>query len=80
MFRSDYDTGVFHAKGYIFQKEEIYRIIIGGSNMTLNALTRNRERDTKIVSTQQGELVKDILCEFEELWYRIMLNLLKIIN
>lgn len=52
MFRSDYDTGVFHAKGYIFQKEEIYRIIIGGSNMTLNALTRNRERDTKIVSTQ----------------------------
>lgn len=68
MFRSDYDNGGFHTKGYIFQKEEIYRIIIGSSNMTLNALTRNREWNTKIVSTQQGELVKDVLEEFEELW------------
>ena len=42
----------FHTKGYIFRKEEIYRIIVGSSNMTLDALTRNREWNSKIVSTE----------------------------
>ena len=48
MFMSDDETGGFHTKGYIFRKEEIYRFIIGSSNMTLNALTRNREWNTKL--------------------------------
>ena len=68
MFRTNDDTGGFHTKGYIFRQEEIYRIIIGSSNMTLSAVTRNREWNTKIVSTEQGEIAQDILCEFEELW------------
>lgn len=58
----------FHTKGYIFRKEEMYRIIVGSSNMTLNALTLNKEWNTKIVSTDQGEYAKEILNEFEELW------------
>ncbi|MBP7347108.1 MAG: DEAD/DEAH box helicase [Butyrivibrio sp.] len=58
----------FHTKGYIFKKEEIYRIIIGSSNITNNALTSNREWNTKLVSTQQGEMAKEIVAEFEELW------------
>ena len=33
----------FHTKGYIFRKEEIYRIIIGSSNMTGGALKQNYE-------------------------------------
>ena len=33
----------FHTKGYIFKKEEVYRIIIGSSNMTSVALTVNKE-------------------------------------
>lgn len=36
--------------------------------MTLSAVTRNREWNTKIVSTEQGEIAQDILREFEELW------------
>ena len=32
----------FNTKGYIFRKDEIYRIIIGSSNMTKTALTSNR--------------------------------------
>lgn len=68
MFRTNDDTGGFHTKGYIFRQEEIYRIIIGSSNMTLGAVTRNREWNTKIVSTEQGEIAQDILGEFEELW------------
>lgn len=61
------DTG-FHTKGYIFKKEEIYRIIIGSSNITSAALTRNKEWNTKIVSTEQGEIAQNIVAEFKELW------------
>ena len=58
----------FHTKGYIFKKEEIYRIIIGSSNMTRSALTTNREWNTKVVSTEQGEVAQEIVEEFEKLW------------
>lgn len=30
----------FHTKGYIFKSDEIYRIIVGSSNLTLSVLTR----------------------------------------
>lgn len=58
----------FHTKGYIFRNEEIYRIIVGSSNMTMNALTKNREWNTRLVSTEKGEYTKDIIAEFNELW------------
>lgn len=58
----------FHTKGYIFKNEEIYRIIIGSSNITSAALTSNREWNTKVVSTEQGEIVHNIVSEFKELW------------
>ena len=44
----------FHTKGYIFRSKDIYRIVVGSSNMTLRALTCNKEWNTKIVSTDQG--------------------------
>lgn len=68
MFRSKPEIGGFHTKGYMFRKEEIYRIIIGSSNMTLNAVTKNREWNTKLVSTKDGAVVKDVLSEFNALW------------
>ncbi len=58
----------FHTKGYIFRKDEIYRIIIGSSNMTRTALTSNREWNTRIVSTEQGEIAQSVVTEFNELW------------
>ncbi len=58
----------FHTKGYIFRKDEIYRIIVGSSNMTLSALTSNKEWNTKIVSTNQGEYAKELVLEFNQLW------------
>lgn len=58
----------FHTKGYIFRKDEIYRIIIGSSNMTKTALTSNREWNTRVVSTEKGEIAQNILDEFNELW------------
>ena len=58
----------FHTKGYIFKKDEIYRIIIGSSNMTSAALTVNKEWNTKLVSTENGEVAEKIVEEFHNLW------------
>lgn len=58
----------FHTKGYIFKKQEIYRIIIGSSNITSSALAVNREWNTKLISTEDGQIAQEIVNEFEELW------------
>ena len=58
----------FILKGYIFKTDEIYRIIIGSSNITSAALTSNREWNTRLISTEQGEVAKEIVAEFNELW------------
>lgn len=58
----------FHTKGYIFKKSEIYRIIIGSSNITGLALTSNREWNTKLISNEEGEMAQEIVAEFNELW------------
>lgn len=58
----------FHTKGYIFNRKEVFTVIIGSSNMTLSALTVNKEWNTKVVSKESGEFVKNVVKEFEELW------------
>lgn len=68
MFVTENAKEGFHTKGYIFKKEEMYRIIVGSSNMTLSALTTNREWNTKIVSTEQGEYTQNVVAEFGQLW------------
>ena len=45
----------FHTKGYIFRKEEVYRIIIGSSNMTGRALKQNYEWKHRLL----GDAVKE---------------------
>ena len=54
----------FHTKGYIFKKNEIYRIIIGSSNITSAALTSNREWNTRLISTEQGKWQKEFFLSF----------------
>lgn len=61
------DNG-FHTKGYIFKKDEVYRIILGSSNMTGSALTSNIEWNTKIISTDQGEVACEVVKEYNDLW------------
>lgn len=68
MYQTQRAGNGFHTKGYIFQKSEEYRFIIGSSNLTQDALTRNMEWNTKLVSTNQGEMVNSVLAEFEKLW------------
>ena len=68
MFCTDSESGGFHTKGYIFRKEEIYRIIVGSSNLTMNAMTKNKEWNAKFVSTADGSMAKEILGEFHSFW------------
>ncbi|MCR5272012.1 MAG: DEAD/DEAH box helicase [Lachnospiraceae bacterium] len=68
MYDVDASGEGFHTKGYIFKKDEIYRIIIGSSNITSSALTSNREWNTRFVSTEHGEMTEEIIGEFQELW------------
>ena len=68
LYDSHQSSSGFHTKGYIFKRGEIYRIIIGSANITSGALTTNREWNTKLLSTKNGEMAKSILNEFEELW------------
>ena len=56
MYQTERAGNGFHTKGYIFQKSGEYRFIIGSSNLTQDALTRNMEWNTRLVSTEQGEM------------------------
>lgn len=71
-----YDSGNFHTKGYIFKKiekdtqREFYNLIIGSSNLTQEALTKNEEWNLKVTSLENGELLIDTLSEFSSVWDR----------
>ena len=67
MYQVDKGPG-FHTKGYIFQNNGIFRILIGSSNLTQSAITVNQEWNTKIVSTEQGEFAQKVRKEFDALW------------
>ena len=58
----------FHTKGYLFKKDVIYRGIVGSSNLTLNALTINKEWNVEFTSLTEGEMLSNIKEEFDTLW------------
>lgn len=70
MYLTNNNQEGFHTKGYIFKDAAngIFRIIVGSSNLTMNALTVNQEWNTKIVSTQEGEYAHSLRSEFDKLW------------
>ena len=58
----------FHTKGYIFKNDGTFTILIGSSNMTQKALSVNKEWNTKVVSTTEGEMYQNVSSAFEKLW------------
>ena len=58
----------FHTKGYIFKKDDTHKAIIGSSNLTMNALTVNKEWNVEFTSLNEGEMLNNIKKEFNELW------------
>ena len=60
----------FHTKGYIFKKDDVYRGIVGSSNLTMNALTINKEWNVEFTSLKEGEMLLEIKREFNDLWQK----------
>jgi len=58
----------FHTKGYIFRKKDDYKVIIGSSNITQNALTINKEWNTEITGSKDAIAIQNILNEFNSMW------------
>ncbi len=59
----------FHTKGYIFKKSDgSSKAIVGSSNLTMNALTVNKEWNVEFVSLSEGEMLADLTSEFDALW------------
>lgn len=63
-----YNKENFHTKGYIFRHDDHYKMLIGSSNLTQNALTKNKEWNLKVSSLEQGALIENVISEFNELW------------
>ena len=54
-----------HTKCYIFRHGDSYDVIIGSSNLTNSALCDNMEWNLKFNSNNSGEIIANILSEFE---------------
>ena len=63
-----YCSDNFHTKGYIFKHSDHYKLIIGSSNLTQTALTKNKEWNIKLSSLEEGALTEEVLNEFEAMW------------
>ncbi len=68
LFKTGDNNVGFHTKGYMFHNGDNLRIIIGSSNLTQDAITKNHEWNTRLVSSTNGAYAKDIETEFNELW------------
>ena len=58
----------FHTKGYIFKRDDSYSAIVGSSNLTASALTKNKEWNVEFSTNGDGEIIINLLNEFNELW------------
>ncbi len=58
----------FHSKGFLFTHSSYYSIIIGSSNLTQGALTKNKEWNLKVTAHKDSELFKNTLTEFDKVF------------
>lgn len=56
-----YSKENFHTKGYIFRYRDHYKLIVGSSNLTQTALTKNKEWNLKVSSLEEGELFQSLI-------------------
>ncbi len=64
------DENNFHAKGYLFRLRDNYELIIGSSNLTQDALSRNTEYNLKLSLSNESKLVKETLSIFGSYFLR----------
>lgn len=58
----------FHNKGYIFDMRDHYKIIIGSSNFTANALKSNIEWNVRLIVKKEDDFFFEVMEEFNEIW------------
>lgn len=58
-------NGNAHNKGYIFKNKNHFNLIIGSSNLTDNALSKNKEWNIKVSALDQSGLVEKVMREFD---------------
>ncbi|WP_078553741.1 DUF3427 domain-containing protein [Bacillus alkalicellulosilyticus] len=58
----------FHSKGYIFEHDTYYSLIVGSSNLTAHALKVNYEWNVKLTSHENGDIVHHFKNQFDEVW------------
>lgn len=68
VFKTGENNVGFHTKGYMFHNGDNLRIIVGSSNLTQDAITKNHEWNTRLISSTEGAYAKDIEAEFNDLW------------
>jgi superfamily II DNA or RNA helicase/HKD family nuclease len=56
----------FHAKGYIFKRNDTFSLIVGSSNLTQDALSYNKEWNIKLTSLENGSLLTETVSEFNK--------------
>lgn len=58
----------FHSKGFMFTHKSYYTIIIGSSNLTHGALTKNKEWNLKVTAHKDSELFELTISEFNKVF------------
>lgn len=76
---SHYSTIGYHAKGYLFEFDDCYEVIVGSSNITRYALLKNIEWDL-MVCEKTPNVYNEALAEFDEKWEDTHLINIDIIN
>lgn len=62
----------FHIKGYIFEQNDYYTLIVGSNNLTQTALKANKEWSLKISSLANGALINNTLSQIQQMWQEAM--------
>ncbi|MCP8615943.1 DEAD/DEAH box helicase [Salirhabdus salicampi] len=65
---SDITEKGFHTKVYLFEYQHTYKVIIGSSNITQNALKSNIEWNAEIISKEDNPFIQKVLKEYKHLW------------
>ena len=74
-----YSTLGYHSKGYLFEFDDCYEVIIGSSNITRYALLKNIEWDV-VVRETEPEVYNQAYAEFDDKWAATHLLNSEIIN
>ncbi|MBD1222140.1 DUF3427 domain-containing protein [Virgibacillus halodenitrificans] len=62
------DLEGFHSKGYIFEHDNYFSLIVGSSNLTAQALKVNYEWNVKLTSNEDGEVIHHFKNQFNYIW------------